>query len=163
MMKRIQSLFRQPIGCLLGLTVCLLLVPSMARAESVSQTKIVDGCTVTLRVLPPESYDGPHSAMISAGGAAPYALDSAIKPTHHMVVFLSKDGKPIEQAHVQIGYRLESESGHSSWHWMQVNRMYARGAGAASMHFGNNLVLAAGKYEVMVKANGKRAIFHITL
>lgn len=162
-MKRISSLFRQPIGCLLGLALCLLLVPSMTRAESISQTKTVGNCTVTLRVLPPESYRGPHSAMISSGGAAPYYLDSHIKPTHHMVVFLSKDGKPIENAHVMIRYRLASETGNHGWHWLAVNRMYARGAGIASTHYGNNLVLAPGKYEVCVKSNGKMVTFHITV
>lgn len=49
------------------------------------------------------------------------------------------------------------------WMTLPVARMYVKGKGAATTHFGNNVMLESGNYEVKVEVNGKTAMFHFTL
>jgi len=89
------------------------------------------------------------------------AVNGAGHPNHHLVVFIKKDGKPVEDAQVAMAYR---ESGRKEWRELPVARMHVAGKGAETTHYGNNVYLAPGKYEVRVTvARVTSATFHISL
>jgi hypothetical protein len=150
---------RLPMASAWAVLLCLLFLPLAASAQgSVSQTQKAGNYTVTLRVLPAESFTGMNAAMVRDGGAEPVMEGGPAYPNHHMVAFIKKDGKPVEHARVTIAYR--STPG-SEWTKIPVARMYAKGKGHKSTHFGNNVTLKGGKYEVRVTVNGSTALFRI--
>jgi len=53
--------------------------------------------------------------------------------------------------------------GANKWWTLPVARMHVRGKGPATTHFGNNVKLMPGSYEVKVSVNGKVAMFHFSL
>ena len=88
---------------------------------------------------------------------------------HHLVAFVKQDGKPVEDATVTISYR-EVASGKGNmgksgdWTQLEVVRMHAAGKGLASTHYGNNVHLASGTYDVRVSVNGSApASFEVSL
>ncbi len=157
----------------LAVAFAALLVPHYALAQNVSQNAMAGKYSVTLKVLPAEGFMGSGAMMVRDGGAKPYELNDAMPPNHHMVVFITKDGKPVEHAHVKIWYRTAmgkmnnmgnmKMAGKNKWMRLPVVRMHVKGKGAATTHFGNNLVMKSGSYDAKVKVNGHTAIFHFTL
>ncbi|HYW75098.1 MAG TPA: hypothetical protein VFA48_00520 [Gammaproteobacteria bacterium] len=132
-----------------------------AQASSSSRKAQAGPYTVALRVLPAESFAGSHSAMVWDGGAKPYLLGHSPRPNHHMVVFIKKQGKPVEKASVKIRYRLLGGSS-GGWKTLPVVRMYVRGNGRSTMHYGNNVLLKPGNYAVRVQIAGTPPhLFHI--
>ncbi|HUY80464.1 MAG TPA: hypothetical protein VMU92_01930 [Acidobacteriaceae bacterium] len=125
-----------------------------AQDKPVSKTAKAGEYSVTLKVLPAESFTGPHHAMVHNGGAAAVTLKGAEAPNHHLVVFIEKNGAPVEHANVRIEYR-ELGSMKGTWENLPVARMYVAGKGVKTTHYGNNLHLAPGKYEARVTVNGK--------
>jgi len=149
------------LGLILGFFTILL--PDAARAANVSQTEVMGKYSVTLKVLPAESFAGPKAEMVRDAGAEPVRLNSPAHPNHHMVVFIARDGKPVENASVTISYRVASQQ-HRKWIALPVARMYVAGKGVATTHYGNNLDLAPGDYEARVTINGKGPVgFHFSL
>lgn len=138
-----------------------LLLPQFANAQPVSKTGMAGQYSVNLKVLPAEAFMGPHQSMVRDGGAMAAAMNGAEHPNHHLVVFIRKNDKPVEQANVSIHYRMGSGGGH--WMSLPVSRMYVKGEGKDTTHFGNNVMLESGSYEVKVEVNGKTAIFHFSL
>lgn len=133
-----------------------------AQAKIVSRTARVGPYTVTLNLLPAESFAGGHSAMAWDGGAKPYRLKQSPKPNHHLVVFIKKHGKPVENASVKIRYRLMG--GKSGWQTLPVARMYVRRKGPRTMHYGNNVLLAPGNYAIRVRIVGASShLFHLRI
>lgn len=140
-----------------------LVAPGAAQAANVSKTAMAGSYTVTLKVLPAESFQGPKAAMARDAGAMPRYLNGPMRPNHHMVVFVKKDGKPVENATVKISYRRAAKMMHM-WKKLPVVRMHVAGKGLATTHYGNNLKLAPGNYVARVTVNGKAvATFHFTL
>ena len=82
-----------------------LLAPRAAQAQNVSSTAMAGAYSVTLRVLPAESFSGPKAAMVRDSGAQPEQLDGPMHPNHHMVAFIKKNGTPVANAKVEIRYR----------------------------------------------------------
>lgn len=163
---------------LLGATAAfgLLLTAPMAASAAGKPTSIThhkDGYAITLKLLPAEPWtkDGastPHGEMQRLGGATPMALKGKMHPNHHLVVFLKKDGKPVEDAKVRIRYKGPGVK-HTNWQkqpWTiePVVRMDVSGVGAKTTHYGNNVYLKAGTYLVDVTVNGKvDSRFHLSV
>ena len=142
------------LATILVLAVSAALVPSVAHARKIVETATVGGYSVTLKVLPAESFLGPHAAMARDSGAQPALLKGPLHPNHHLVAFIRKDRKPVEHAAVTISYRkLSPEKG--GWMDLPVVRMHVAGKGLQTTHFGNNVKLAPGRYEVRVTVDGK--------
>ena len=140
-------------------------IPAMAEepAGPISKTVTAGRYQVTLKVLPAESFTGPDAKMVRDGGAEAVDLDSPENPNHHLVVFVKKDGLPVEHATVAIQYR-STEGQNQSWTHEPVVTMHEAGKGPASTHYGNNVHLEPGSYEVAVTVNtSPPAMFHFTL
>jgi hypothetical protein len=151
MMK--SNFFRISPAAALIFALAIVLVPGIAQTNKISETAMAGDYSVTLKVLPAESFSGAHEEMIRDGGAQPELTHSAAHPNHHLVVFIRKHGKPLEQAVVDISYRVLSSS-ESSWTNLPVVRMHVAGKGLGTTHFGNNVKLLAGSYEVRVTVDG---------
>ena len=151
--------------CAAALTLALgvLLMPAFAQAGPISKTAKAGVYSITLRVLPAESFTGPKAEMVREGGAEPNTLKGPEHPNHHMVAFVRENGNPVEDATVDISYRkLSPKAG--TWTALPVVRMHVAGHGLATTHYGNNLRLLAGSYEVLVTVNGNgRATLRFTL
>lgn len=65
-----------------------------------------------------------------------------------------ESGKPVEDAAVEISYRRLS-SKVAAWKKLPVVRMHVAGDGLETTHYGNNVDLPSGNYEVRVAVNGK--------
>lgn len=140
-----------------------LLLPRAVCAQTVSKTAVAGAYSVTLKVLPAESFSGPKAAMVWDAGAQPNLLSGPVQPNHHLVVFIKKSGEPVEDAEVAISYRrLSSKMGE--WTGLPVVRMHLAGKSLDSTHYGNNVKLDPGSYEVRVIVNGKGpAVFRFSL
>jgi hypothetical protein len=144
----------------LALVLAAFLAPTAIRAQNINQEARSGPYALTLKVLPAESFAGPHAEMSHDGGAMPAMVHGPMHPNHHLVVFIKKDGKPVEEAQVKIIYRL----GMGAWKTLPVARMHVAGKGPETTHYGNNVKLAPGKYEVRVSVNSeKHATFRFTL
>lgn len=141
----------------------LLLVPAAAQARNISETARTGQYSVTLKVLPPESFTGSKAEMVRDSGAEPNKLKGPEHPNHHMVAFVKENGKPVEHATVAISYR-DLSSRMSEWKVLPMVRMHVAGHGLATTHYGNNVRLARGRYEVRVTVDGSGpATFRFTL
>lgn len=149
----------------LAALAALITVPLQAKepGNAIVKTETVGHYEVTLKVLPAESFTGPNAEMQWDGGAEAVHLDSPEQPNHHLVAFIKKDGVPAENAVVEIQYRsLEGQS--QEWTNEPVARMHVKGEGPTTTHYGNNVHLAPGSYEVAVTVNtSPPAMFHFTL
>jgi hypothetical protein len=147
----------------LALAFGALLLPLVTYAENVSQTAKAGAYTVTLKVLAAESFMGPHAEMMRDSGAQADPVNGPGRPNHHLVVFLTKDDKPVENADVSISFRkLSPKAG--SWTKLPVVRMHVAGKGTDTTHYGNNLRMEPGSYEARVTVNGSaHARFRFTL
>lgn len=129
-------------------------LPHVARAQNVSETGTAGKYSLTLKVLPAESFQGPHAEMARDSGAMANMAGGEAGTNHHLVVFVKENGKPVEQAKVTISYRqLSPQKG--KWISLPVTRMHVAGKGAETTHYGNNVKLDPGSYEARVKVNGE--------
>jgi hypothetical protein len=89
------------------------------------------------------------------GGAAPVLPDAPSHPNHHLVVhiFDATTGKAVQGATVTMAYALVGASGGAAVS-VPVVEMQAVGMGPQSTHYGNNVTLAPGTYDVIVTING---------
>jgi hypothetical protein len=148
------------------LTVALLVTATLffstsSRAQNVNEVAQSGPYTFNLKVLPPETFHGAHAEMMPDSGAPAMAMNGAEHPNHHLVVFIKKGGKPVEDAQVAMAYR---ESGRKHWRDLPVARMHVAGKGSETTHYGNNVYLAPGKYQVRVTvARVTSATFRITV
>ena len=128
----------------------------------ISETKKQGPYSIDLKILPAESFEGPNAEMAWDSGARPVPKGGAESPNHHMVVFISKDGQPVDKADVTIRYRKASEK---AWKALPVAKMHvAGGSPAKTTHFGNNVRLEPGeKYVAGVSVDGGPfTTFHFT-
>jgi hypothetical protein len=140
-----------------------LLPPNMAWAQNVSESGKAGKYSLTLKVLPAESFEGQDAEMTRDSGAMADMAGGNAAPNHHLVVFIKENDKPVESAKVTISYRqLSPEKG--KWTSLPVARMHVTGKGTETTHFGNNVKLAPGSYEARVTVNGEGpATFHFSL
>ncbi|HKI70525.1 MAG TPA: hypothetical protein VKA67_13125 [Verrucomicrobiae bacterium] len=147
----------------LALALGALFVPSTARAQKISKQAKAGAYSVTLKVLPAESFKGPNAAMARDGGAQPNQIKGPEHPNHHLVVFVKLGGKPVEDANVSISYR-ELSPNQGAWLELSVVRMHEAGKSLRTTHYGNNVKLSPGSYEARVTVNGgPSADFHFKL
>ncbi len=149
-------------------------MPAMAHhATGATQILKTGAYRIELHLLPPEEFYSPTDAkthhatvgMLVVGGATPVATDASPRPNHHLVVhvFDRKSGAAVTEASVAMTYRALDAAGHPQGHVTPVPTvtMQALGAGQASTHFGNNLLIPAGSYAVTVTVNGATARFRL--
>jgi hypothetical protein len=162
-MKKTKIRSYASIGAALTFLLALAAAPAVARDHTISKTERAGAYSVNLKVLPAESFTGPKAEMVRDAGAEPTLVTGPEHPNHHVVAFVKKDGKPVEEADVQIGYRSASTS-PGAWIELPVTRMHVAGKGLDSTHYGNNVNLPAGTYEVRVTVSGAGpAQFRISL
>jgi hypothetical protein len=132
-------------------------------AQKISKTAMAGDYSVTLKILPAESFTGTNAAMTRDGGAKPNEINGPEHPNHHLVAFVRQDGKPVEAATVSIRCR-ELSPKKGDWISVPVARMHVTGKGLQTTHYGNNVKLDPGSYEVHVTVNGSgTAVFHFSL
>lgn len=154
---------RLSLGVVLALAFTVLLLPQAALAKKISKTAMAGKYSVTLKVLPAESFRGPNAAMARDGGAEPNLLHGSMHPNHHLVAFIKNNGSAVEHAQVQIRYRRLSPN-QGQWKNVSVVRMHEAGKGVKTTHFGNNVKLSPGNYEAHVTVDGQGpADFHFSL
>jgi hypothetical protein len=156
------SILRSSFIAAVTFTFAILLLPRPGHAANISKTATAGPYTLTLKVLPAESFRGTKPEMTRDGGAQPNYVDGPMHPNHHLVVFVKEDGKPVEHARVSISYRRTSAMG--AWKTLPVVRMHETGEGVATTHFGNNVKLAPGSYDARITVDGKGpTTFHFSL
>jgi hypothetical protein len=121
--------------------------------HAISKTQQAGPYSVTLKVLPPESFMGSTAEMAWDGAAKPVTLGAPANPNHHLVAFIEREEKPIENADVAIVY--ERKGSASGWQTLPVARMHVADKGPSTTHFGNNVKLEPGDYQARVTVNGK--------
>jgi len=144
-----------------------------ANAADVMQKRTVGTYRVELHVLPAEPFfskadvaaKNVKEGMEIEGGAAPVAPDADSHPNHHLVVhvFDKKTGKVVTDATVTMSFVALDAKGKPSGaaNDVAVVVMQAIGKGAASTHYGNNVTMHAGRYDVTVTVNGQKADFAV--
>lgn len=147
----------------LTFALSILLAPVAAQAQKISKTAKTGGYSITLKVLPAESFAGLHAEMARDGGAEPNDINSPEHPNHHLVAFVKQNGKPLETAKVSISYREVSPK-EGDWMSLPVVRMHVAGKGPETTHYGNNVKLSPGTYLARVTVNGiGPAVFRFSL
>lgn len=139
--------------------------------RKISTTKVKGPYSITLKLLPAEPFVSRGQAgkpssrgeMVKAGGAHPVGKRSAQNPNYHLVAFIKKAGRPLEHADVEIHYKREAST-RSKERKLPVTRMWIAGKGRKTTHYGNNVRLKPGTYDVKVQVNNKvEAHFHIDI
>lgn len=131
-------------------------VGASAASHTESLTRHADNWTITLKLLPAETFT--HVVKPSTRGDM-YVLGGSGRPlpagkaNHHLIVRLQHEGHPVTNANVKLQYRLEKPR-HAAWHSVPVVRMDVAGKGVQTTHYGNNVLLKPGKYDVRVAVNG---------
>jgi hypothetical protein len=145
-----------------------------ANAADVMQTKTVGAYRVELHVLPAEPFFSKQDVadkhvkegMEIEGGAAPVAPDADSHPNHHLIVhvFDKQSGKVVADATVTMSFVALDGKGNPAGTQTEVAVvvMQAIGKGPTSTHYGNNVTMAAGHYNVTVTVNGEKAVFAVT-
>jgi hypothetical protein len=140
------------LAAALPFSLGMFLLPGTGPAHPISETAKDGAYSVTLKVLPAEAFTGPKAEMVADNGASPVELKGMAHPNHHLVVFVTRNGKPVEHADVTIQYRPVSKRG-GPWTEMPVVRMHVADKGPETTHYGNNVALKAGKYAAHVTVN----------
>jgi|SRR5579864_3156905 len=160
-------------ACLPALCAAVVAGTDAANAADVMQTKTVGPYRVELHVLPAEPFFSKQDVadkhvkegMEIEGGAAPVAPDAASHPNHHLVVhvFDKQSGKAVTDATVTMSFVALDGKGNPAGtpSDVAVVVMQAIGKGPASTHYGNNVTMPAGHYNVMVTVNGQKAVFAV--
>jgi 5-hydroxyisourate hydrolase-like protein (transthyretin family) len=149
-------------------------IAGAAHAADVMHTKTLGTYRVELYVLPAEPFfskadvaaKNVKEGMEIEGGAAPVAPDADSHPNHHLIVhvFDKKSGKPIADATVKMSFVPLDANGKPGGAPVEVPVvvMQAVGKGPASTHYGNNVTMPAGRYDVTVTVNNKKAVLDVT-
>lgn len=162
---RIRTRYRPLLITALIVAFGELYVAGAATTDTTEVSKAVtDGpYSVTLKVKPAEYFAGPQQSMIRDGGAGAVPVNGVEHPNHHMVVFVeSKLDQPLEHAAVTISYR-ETSPETTNWTPLPTARMYIKGLGVGTTHYGNNVKLEPGSYKARVVVNGDTVTVPFTL
>jgi hypothetical protein len=161
-------------GKWLVIFACVPVIVVAAYAADAMQSKTVGDYRVELHVLPAEPFFSKadiaarniKEGMEIEGGAPPVPPDADSHPNHHLVihVFDKKTSKAVTDATVTMNFvALDAKAkpiGAPSE--VPVVVMQAVGKGPASTHYGNNVTMPTGRYDVTVTVNGKKAEFNVT-
>lgn len=146
-----------------------------AQAKKIEKEKTVGSYRLELEVLPPEPFYTPtqvksqniKKGMLVKRGATPVEPDSASEPNHHLVVhvFDKSSGQAVTDADVTMSFQKLGPGGEPSGPTEQVPVVEMRviGKGASTTHYGNNVTMPSGSYQVSVTANGETATFQVTV
>jgi hypothetical protein len=152
----------------------LVAIAVSASAADVMRTKTIGTYRVELHVLQAEPFfskedvaaQHPTEGMEIEGGATPVMLDAASHPNHHLVVhvFDKKIGQVVTDATVTMNFASLDRKGKSAGAPIEVPVvvMQAIGKGPSSTHYGNNVTMPAGRYQVRVTVSGLTAVFDVT-
>ncbi len=144
-------------------------------AADVMNTKSIGPYRVELHVLAGESFFSKQDVaaknltegMEIEGGAGPVMLDAPSHPNHHLVVsvFDKKSGHTLANAVVTMNFVPVDRRGSPEGAAVEVPVvvMQAIGKGPASTHYGNNVTMPAGRYQVTVTVDGKKVVFAATV
>lgn len=95
------------------------------------------------------------------------ALDADSHPNHHLVahIFRRRTGAVVTDARVTMSFVPVDAKGRPTGAPTDVPVvvMQAVGAGPTSTHYGNNVTMAPGRYNVVVNVNDKRLVFPVTV
>jgi len=162
-------------ACVPALWVAVIAGAVAAPATDLMRTKTVGPYRIELHVLPAEPFfskaevaaKNVKEGMEIEGGAAPVAPDADSHPNHHLVVhvFDKKSGKAVADATVTMSYVALDAKGKptSAATEVPVVVMQAVGKGAPSTHYGNNVTMAPGRYDVAVTVNKQKTMFAVTV
>ncbi|MGA8841676.1 MAG: hypothetical protein WCC70_08150 [Candidatus Aquilonibacter sp.] len=141
---------------------------AMNMGTGVTLTKVAGPYKLVLQLLPAEPFytqnqyakEHPSDGMLVVSGATPVAPDDPSHPNHHLIVHVydAASGKAVTNATVTIAYSTASGVQKN----LPIVEMQAIGKGPQSTHYGNNLNLPDGTYNVTVTANGNAATFTVT-
>ena len=146
-----------------------------ASAADVMSTKRIGSYRVELHVLPAEPFFSRQEVaakhltegMEIEGGASPVMLDAPSHPNHHLVVhvFDKRTGQALADAAVTMNFVPLDRRGSPEGTAVEVPVvvMQAIGKGPPSTHYGNNVTMPAGRYQVNVTVNGKKVVFTTTV
>lgn len=118
---------------------------------------------VELAVLPAEPWltkaeiARGASGMIAVGGARPVYVNGPSHPNHHLVVHVydRATGRALRGGHVTMRFtRFDRGPSSGAPTSVPVVEMQAAGKGPQSTHYGNNVVMRAGTYRVVVSIGG---------
>lgn len=161
--------FRRFIPAIALAVIAAVTLPATAMnmSSAVTMTKTAGPYRIELQLLPAEPFytqaqyekEHPENGMLVVGGAMPVRLDAPSHPNHHLIVhvFDKASGKAVTGATVTISYAQGSDSARS----LPIVEMQAIGKGPQSTHYGNNLNLPDGTYEVTVTVNGNAVTFSV--
>jgi 5-hydroxyisourate hydrolase-like protein (transthyretin family) len=129
----------------------------------VEQSKVAGLYRIVLVLLPTEPFvtarqlrkNKDATGMLIVGGGVPVLPHDRTHPNHHLVVhvFDEASGKAVTGAHVKLTFVAEAARGVVER--MQVVEMQAAGKGPQSTHYGNNLRIKPGTYDVTVTVNAR--------
>lgn len=149
-------------ACIVGTVLLVgMLLAGRADASSAGHTQSISRhvgkWTITVNLLPAQSFThvvkrSTRGEMYLRGGRG-HPLPAS-RANHQLVVFLQHDGYPATHANVRLWYQLEKRR-HAGWHKVPVVRMEVAGKGTKTMHYGNNVLLTPGMYDVSVSVNSR--------
>ncbi|HEX8812319.1 MAG TPA: hypothetical protein VF742_10040 [Terracidiphilus sp.] len=160
---------------LTGALVSVTAVATSAHAADVMRVKTMGAYRVELHVLPAEPFFSkadvaakqPKEGMQIEGGATPVMPDAASHPNHHLVVhvFDKKTHQAITDATVTMRFASTDGKGKPAGVPIEVPVvvMQAIGKGPSSTHYGNNVTMPAGRYQVTVAVNSQSAVFDVAV
>lgn len=144
-------------------------------ADAAMQKRTVASYRVELHILPAEPFFSKQDVvdkhvkegMEIEGGAAPVPPDADSHPDHHLVVhiFNRRSGAVVTDAKVTMSFVAVDANGKpvGAPTDVPVVVMQAIGGGPASTHYGNNVAMPPGRYNVIVDVNDKRLVFPVAV
>ncbi len=149
--------------------------PGSANAADVMNTKSIGPYRVELHVLPAEPFFSRQDVaakhltegMEIEGGASPVMQDAPSHPNHHLIVhvFDMRTGQALADATVTMNFVRLDRRGRPEGAAVEVPVvvMQAIGKGPPSTHYGNNVPMPTGRYQVTVTVDGKKVVFTTTV
>ena len=162
-------------ACLFAVVLSACGGTAAADAESMMQRRTVAVYRVELHVLPAEPFFSKQDVankhvkegMEIEGGAAPVAPDADLHPNHHLVVhiFRRRSGAVVADAKVTMSFVAIDAKGKAvgAPTDVPVVVMQAIGGGPNSTHYGNNVTMPPGRYNVVVTVSDKRLVFPVAV
>jgi hypothetical protein len=154
--------------------MCLsILTHTQARAGDIVKEATSNGYKIELHLLGAEPFYTKQevqaknimAGMLILGGEKPVKPDDPSHPNHHLVVhvFDAKTSKVISNAKITMRYQSLNAQGQPTGKSITVPvvEMEAIGMGAKSIHYGNNVSMEPGSYEVFVTLKGNTTKFMV--
>jgi hypothetical protein len=157
-------------AALVGLAASIPLVGTHSHAAEVMATKTLGAYRVDLHVLPAEPYvtkDEVASKHVTAGmeiegGAPPVMPDAATHPNHHLFVYVldKKTGHALTNATIAMKFAPAGKPDSTAVD-VPIVIMQMIAMGPEATHWGNNVTMPDGRYQVTVNINGEIGTFNV--